>query len=160
TIYPCYMPEWLESTRTSRMGMIAIAKVADPKGKVRYLVNDITGFITMTMEGPLLKVSAEQSELRTRPGQPFDVNLKISRLTKLNELVRLELRLPDELAGKFKAEPVMVPVGKEHAVVRITPLADLPGVHAIVIRGTAMQDGRYPAISEANFSVEFLPAKP
>ena len=35
TIYPCFMPEWLETTRTSRMGMIAVAKVADPKGKVR-----------------------------------------------------------------------------------------------------------------------------
>ena len=160
TIYPCYMPEWLESTRTSRMGMIAMAKVADPKGKVRFLVNDITGFVTMTMEGPLLKVSAEQSELRTPPGQPFDVNLKVSRLTQLNEPVRLELRFPDGLAGKFKAEPVTVPVGKEHAVVRITPLADLPGVHAISIRGTAMQDGRYPAISETHFSVEFLLAKP
>jgi hypothetical protein len=160
TIYPCFMPEWLESTRTSRMGMIAMAKVPDPKGKFRYLVNDITGFVTMTMEGPLMKVAAEQSELRAPPDQPFDVNLKVSRLTKLNEPVRLELRLPDELAGKFKAEPVIVPVGKEHAVVRIIPLAGLNGVHVMSVRGTALQDGRYPAISEAHFSVEFLPAKP
>jgi hypothetical protein len=160
TIYPCFMPEWLESTRTSRMGMIAMAKVPDPKGKIRYLVNDITGFVTMTMEGPLMKVSAEQSEMIVQSGRPFDVHLKVSRLTKLAEPVRLELRLPDELAGKLKAEPVTVPVGKEHAIFKITPLADLNGVHSITVRGSALQDGRYPAISEAHVSIEFLPAKP
>jgi hypothetical protein len=160
TIYPCFMPEWLESTRTSRMGMIAMAKVPDPKGKVRYLVNDITGFVTMTMEGPLLKVSPEESERVVPSGRPFELEVKVSRLTKLAESVRLELRVSEELAGKLKAEPVIVPVGKEHAVFRITPFGDLRGVHAITIRGTALQDGRYPAISEAHFSVEFLPQKP
>jgi hypothetical protein len=160
TIYPCFMPEWLESTRTSRMGMIAMAKVADPKGKIRYVVNDITGFVTMTMEGPLMKVSPEVSEQVVPSDRPFDVQVKVSRLTKLAEPVRLELRVPEELAGKLKAEAVVVPVGKEHVVFRITPLADLNGVHAITIRGTALQDGRYPAISEAHFSVEFLSAKP
>ena len=79
------MPEWLESTRTSRMGMIALAKVPDPKGKIRYAVNDITGFITMTMEGALLKISADDRELAVRPGKPFDVRLKVARLAKLAE---------------------------------------------------------------------------
>ena len=108
TIYPCFMPEWLETTRTSRMGMIGVAKVPDPKGKVRYLVNGMTGFITMTMEGALLKVSAEEPLLVVPSGQPFDVHLKVSRLVKLAEPVRLELRLPPELAGKLTAEPIVV----------------------------------------------------
>lgn len=159
TIYPCFMPEWLETTRTARMGMIAVAQLPDPKGKVRYLVNDITGFITMTLEGALLKVSAEDQELAVLSGRPFEVRLKVSRLAKLAEPVRLELRLPEELHGKLKAEPVIVPLGKENAVFRITPVAGVQGMHAFTIRGTAMQDGKYPVVSESVVSVEFSAGK-
>jgi hypothetical protein len=156
TIYPCFMPEWLETTRTSRMGMIAVAKVADPKGKVRWAANEITGFVTMTMEGALLKVSAEEGEMMVPAGRPFDVRLKVSRLTKLAEPVRLELVLPEELTGKLKADAVTVPVGTESAVVRVTPAADLRGLVSFTIRGTAIQDGKYSVISETPVTVELL----
>ncbi len=159
-IYLCFMPEWLETSRTSRMGMIAVAKVADPKGKVRWMANEITGFITMTMEGALLKLSAEDQELVVPAGQPFDVHLKVSRLAKLAEPARLELRLPDELAGQLKAEPVTVPVGTEMAVLRITPTATLLGLRTFTIRATALQDGKYPAISETSVTVEFRAGTP
>jgi hypothetical protein len=157
TLYPCFMPEWLETSRTSRMGIIATAKVADPKGKVRHLVNDITGFVTMTMEGALMKVSAEDSELTVAAGQPFDVRLKVSRLTKLAEPVRLELRLPEELAGRLKGEAVTVPVGQETAVFKVTPVGKLSGLQTFTIRATAMQEGKYPVVSEATISAEFVP---
>jgi hypothetical protein len=157
TIYPCFMPEWLESTRTSRMGMIAVAKVADPKGKIRYAANEITGFITMTVEGALLKISAEEQALTVPAGRPFDVPLKVSRLAKLNEPARLELRLPEELAGQLKAEPMNLAIGKEQAVMRITPAANLRGLYAFAIRATALQDGKYLAVSEASVTVEFVP---
>ena len=157
TIYPCFMPEWLETTRTSRMGMIAVAKVPDPKGKIRYVVNDMIGYITMTMEGALLKVSADEPDATLPIGQPFDVHLKVSRLAKLAQPVRLELRLPDELAGKLRAEPIIVAVGKEQATLRITPMSNLRGLHAFTIRATALQDGKYLAVSETSISVEFIP---
>jgi hypothetical protein len=159
-LYPCYMPEWLETTRTSRLGMIGVAKVADPKGRVRYQVNEITGFVTMTMEGALLKVSTEDRDLTIAAGQPFDVHMKVARLAKLAEAARLELRLPDELASKLQAEPVVVPVAKEEARMRITPAVGLTGCCTFTIRATAMQGGRYPAISETPVTVEFLPPVP
>ena len=87
--------------------MIAVARVPDPKGKVRYLVAEITGFITMTMEGALLKISAEDPELTVPAGQPFDVHLKVARLAKLTEPVRMELRLPEELEGQLEAKPLI-----------------------------------------------------
>jgi hypothetical protein len=157
-IYPCFMPEWLETTRTSRMGMVGVAKVSDPTGKIRYQVGEITGFITMTLEGALLKVSAEDQDLTVPAGRPFDVRFRISRLTKLAEPVRLELRLSEELTGRLKADPVIVPIGKEHAAVRITPASDLRGQHSFTIRGTAMQDGKYAVISEASVTVDVAPA--
>jgi hypothetical protein len=70
---------------------------------------------------------------------------------------RLELKLSEELAGKLKAEPLVVPVGKEEAVLRITPTATLSGVHSITIRGTALQGGKYLAVSETLVSVDFSP---
>ncbi len=158
TVYPCFMPEWLETTRTSRMGLIAVARVPDAKGRMRYLAAPITGFITMTMEGALLKLSAEDADLTTPQGQPFEVRLNVSRLPKLAEPVRLELRLPEELAGKLEAKPLVVPVKTEKAVLRITPTAGLRGLHTFTIRATALQEGKYPVVSEAKVAVEFLPA--
>jgi hypothetical protein len=158
TIYPCFMPEWLETTRTSRMGIIAVAKVLDAKGRTRYLSNDITGFVTMTMEGSLLVLSAEDQEVTAPAGRPFDVRLKVSRLAKLAEPVRLELRLPEEMAGKLSAEAMVIPVKKEEAVLRITPVAGLVGMQSFKIRATAMQEGKYPVISEASVTVEFVTA--
>jgi hypothetical protein len=154
TIYPCFMPEWLETSRTSRMGMIAVARVPDPKGKVRHIASEITGFVTMTMEGALLKVSAEDGEITVPPGRPFDVRVKVSRLSKLAEPVRLELVPQEELPGGFKAEPLTVPVGTETAVLRVTPAPGLRGLHTFTIRATALQEGKYPAVSEAVVSVE------
>ena len=157
-IYPCFMPEWLETTRTSRMGVIAVARVPDPKGKVRYLAAEITGFITMTLEGALLKLSADEPERTVPAGQPFDVGLKVLRQAKLTEPVRLELRLPEELAGQLEASPQTVPVKTEKVVFRITPKARLRGLHSLAIRATALQGGKYPAVSETTVTVEFLPA--
>jgi hypothetical protein len=156
-LYPVFMPEWLETTRTSRCGMVGVAKVTDPKGKVRYAMGEITGFITMTLEGALLKVSADDADMTVKAGQPFDVHLKIARLTKLNAPAKLELKLPDELAGQLKAEPMVVPIKQEQAVMRITPAANLQGLHTFTIRATALQDGKWVAVSEAVVTVELAP---
>lgn len=157
-LYPCFMPEWLETTRTSRMGLVGVAQVPDPKGKIRHQVVEITGFITMTMEGALLKISADDRELVVPAGKPFDVHVKVARLAKLAEPARLELQLPEALAGKLKMEPLVVPVGKEEAVLRIIPTATLSGMHSFTIRATALQGGKYLAVSETLVSVDFGPA--
>jgi hypothetical protein len=156
-IYPVFMPEWLETTRTSRCGMIAVAKVADPKGKVRWVCNSMTGFITMTLEGALLKVSAEEPDMTVAAGQPFNVRLKVARLTKLNAPATLELVVPDELAGKLKAGKMMVGLKQEQAAMRVTPASELRGLHTFAIRATALQDGKWLAVSEAAVTVEFAP---
>ncbi|MSQ95268.1 MAG: hypothetical protein EXR98_12025 [Gemmataceae bacterium] len=158
TLYPVFMPEWLETTRTSRCGMIAVAKATDPKGKVRWACSPIAGYITMTLEGALLKVSADEQDMTVPAGQPFDVNLKIARLTKLNQPAKLELRLPDELSGQLKADTMVIPIKQEQAVMRITPTATLRGLHTFTIRATALQDGKYLAVSEVIVTVEFLPS--
>lgn len=156
TIYPCFMPEWLETSRTSRMAMIGVVQVADPRGTVRHLVVELEGMITMSMEGALLKVSNDVRNRTVRPGEAFTVVVKIARSAKLAEPVRLELRLPDELASAFRADPVIVPADQSEASFRIVAVTDRPvaGEHLLTIRAVAVQLGNLPVISETTVPVE------
>jgi hypothetical protein len=57
------------------------------------------------------------------------------------------------------ATPVVLTGKKEEAVLRVTPkaaAAGLSGAHTITIRATAMQEGKYPVISETTVSIEFV----
>src|SRR5262249_55650243 len=93
--YPCFMPEWLETSRTSRMILIAVVKVPDPRGNVRHLVTDVYGRITMSIEGHLLKLTAHAPELTVQPGKEILLPIKIARSPRLTEPVKLELVLPE-----------------------------------------------------------------
>lgn len=157
TAYPCFMPEWLETIRTSRMGMIATVEVPDAQGRVRHLVAPITGFITMTIEGALLRLSHAEGELHAATGGSFDVRIKLARATKLSRPVRLELRLPEELAGLVTAEPVEIPAGQHEADFRVTASADprLSGWQTLTVRGTALAAPDLPVVSETSIEVEF-----
>ncbi len=158
TIYPCFMPEWLETSRTSRMAMIAVVQVPDPKGTVRHLVVELEGMVTMSMEGALLKVSNGVRDLTVKPGEAFTVRVKVARSATLAEPVKLELRLPEELAGAWKAEPVIVPANQDEAafVIVAGTEARLKGEHTLTIRGTAMQSGNLPVVSETTVQVEVV----
>jgi len=149
--YPCFMPEWLETTRTSRMILVAVVQVPDPKGKVRYLVNDIEGRITMSIEGALMKVTANAGEITIQPGKEIVVPVRIARAAKLTEPLKLELIVPEELQGLLKMTPIVLDAGKTEATLRITTMADpkLIGEQSLTIRATAIQPGNLAVVSEA-----------
>ena len=150
-VYPCFMPEWLETTRTSRMGIIAVARVADPKGKVRHLVGDVAGFVTMTMEGALLKLSAEDADLAVPAGKAFEVRLKAARLAKLTEAVAVSLK-----DGPGTAAKAALAGKKEDAVLMVAPAPGTTGRHAFTFRAEAMQEGKYAVVSETTVWVDFV----
>jgi hypothetical protein len=156
--YPCFMPEWLETSRTSRMGIVAEVKIADPKGNVRTLVAPIAGFVTMTMEGALLKLSHAEGEVNAKPGEPLVVKVKLARSPRLVEPVKLELIAPPELAGAVMCEPIVVPTGQTEAAIRITVLdpSRLAGEPIVTIRGTAVQPGDLKVVSETTVRVTIL----
>ena len=153
--YPCFMPEWLETTRTSRMELVGVVRVADPRGTERYLVTPMAGRITMSIEGALLKVEAATRELGVRPGETVTVAVTVLRSAKLTEPVRLELVVPEGLAGILAAEAVTLPPGQAAAELRVTRASGAwpPGEHAVTVRGTALQGGRYRVVSEATVTV-------
>jgi hypothetical protein len=153
--YPCFMPEWLETSRTSRMNLVAVVNVPDPRGNVRHLVTEIHGRITMSIEGALLKVSTSANEISVLPGKEILLPMRIARSPKLAEPVKLELILPEELQGLMRMEPVTVPPGRPEATLRIVTLNDLrlSGEQSFTIRGTALQPGNLRVVSEATVSL-------
>jgi hypothetical protein len=160
-IYPCTMPEWLETSRTSRMAVVGVAQVADPRGNLRYSVSAVQGQVTMTIEGALLKITCESRELRALAGQSLAVPLKISRSERLTEPALVELVLDDDLRDQFQAQPITLPAGQTAAVfhVDVRPGSQRPGRYTLAIRATVMQDGRWPVISETNAPVEIVAGK-
>jgi hypothetical protein len=156
-LYPCFMPEWLETTRTSRMELVGVVKVPDAKGRERYLVTPMSGRITMSIEGAILKVTAPAGDVRLRPGETATIPVSVLRAPNLREPVTLELVLPAELAGAVAAEPVTVPPTRATAEFQVTcpKGAKVTGGHTFTVRGTALRDGRWRVVSEAAVTAEF-----
>lgn len=158
--YPCFMPEWLETNRTSRMILVGVTRVPDPKGNIRYLMAPIDGRITMAMEGALLKLAHTHEERMVRSGQSFRVPVQLSRAPQVTEPVRLELIVPDDwsdMAGLLHAEPVTIPSGKSDGEVTIVTKADprLLGEVPLVLRATVSQPGGVVIVSETEVPIEF-----
>lgn len=158
TAYPCFMPEWLETARTSRMICVAVAKVPDPKGNIRHLVSLMDGRITMSIEGALLKVTHKAEERTVKAGTSFRVPVKVTRSPDLPLPVTVTLVLPEELEGLVKAEPITLDPAKGEAEVTLTTTASpaLLGDQVITLRATAMQPGNLAVVSETAVPVLFV----
>jgi hypothetical protein len=156
--YPCFMPEWLETSRTSRMITVAVAKVADPRGHVRHLLTLMDGRITMAIEGALLKVTHHPEERTVRAGASFRVPVKIARSPDLPLPVRVTLVLPEELQGMVQAEPLQLEPGKSDGEITLTTTANpaLLGDQVLTFRATAMQPGELAVVSETQVPVLFV----
>jgi hypothetical protein len=157
TTYPCFMPEWLETARTSRMILVAVVKVPDPRGHVRHLVTLMDGRITMSMEGALLKLTHAPEERTVRTGAAFRVPVKIARSPDLPLPVRISLVLPEELQGMVQAEPLTLGPGQDTGEVTLTTTANpaLLGEQIITLRATAMQPGELAVVSETQVPLLF-----
>ena len=154
--YPCFMPEWLETTRTSRMELIGVVKVKDARGELRYLATPMNGRITMSIEGSILKVDASVKEAKLAAGGTLEVPISVLRSPKVTGAVTLEIRPSEEAPGVFAAQTVTVPPGQNTGTIRITRTKDsqLTDAQVIVIRGTAMQEGKYAVVSETKLTIE------
>ncbi len=155
-LYPVKLPEHLESTRTSRIGLVGMAKIPDPKGKPVWVLAAMDGQVTMSVEGALMKLSAGPDEITAVCGEPAAVPLKLFRSPKLSGPVKVELVVPSELNGIVSAAPLDWPADKPTAALVVTSKADpkLPGVWKLTARATAARDG-HPVVSECEVEVEF-----
>ncbi len=155
--YPCFMPEWLSTDLTRRIVVHGVAAIPDPKGNIRYVTKAGDARITMIMEGALLKLNSEASELTIIPGAMFEIPFSISRSPKLPLPVAIELIVPDEIRHLLRSEPLTLAPDQVHGVLNVSTEnnAALNGPWIFTVTATALQDKKWPVISQTDVPVVF-----
>lgn len=145
--YPVFLPEGLETSRTSRLGLVAMAMVPDASGTARWVLAPVEGQITMSIEGALMKLSAVEAEIIPPAGGSAVAKLRITRAGELVEPVTVTLVQGPPGA---KAPVVRVPPGREAVEVPVAFGAESGGV--LVFRAETRRRG-HPVVSEAEIEV-------
>ena len=155
--YPCFMPEWLATDITRRMIVHGIAVVPDPQGHLRYLTKPGDARITMIMEGALLKLALGTASVSAQQSSVVEVPISISRSPRLPLPVTVRLHVPEELSGALQCAAVELLPGTDQGVLRIETAADsrLQGLWPLRVTATALQDGRWPVVSESELELGF-----
>ena len=151
--YPVFLPEGLETSRTSRIGLVGMARVKDPSGVERWVTGDVEGQITMSIEGALLKLTAP-GEVELGKDRSAVVPVQLLRSASLREPVVLELVVPAECGGVLTAERLVLPEGRHGPVEwRLSAKGGLqPGVYQVTARASCSRDG-HPVVSETVMAV-------
>ncbi len=159
-LYPIFLPEWLETTRTSRMVVNGVAQVADPQGRVRYVLCKQKNRMGFLPTGALLKLTAEVAEIEAQPGQRISIPLAIGRTVELSETVHVELLVGAAAGQSFAAAPQSLTPDQHRATFDISIGADDSscGEHELVFRATLLKEGKYPVVSETKVLVIVAPA--
>ena len=161
--YPVFVPEWMETTRTSRFIVNGAVEVTDPRGAKRTLLERQELRLGMLPEGAIMKL-AGPAEIRLKRGATVAIVLELVRGAEFRtaafagpvrvELVRESLPRAWREGNLVTPEAVVIENdGVEQAKVSLAvTLADDPriaGEGAITIRATALEEGRWPVVSEA-----------
>lgn len=153
--YPILVPEWLETTKTSRMILNGVVQVADPRGNVRTLVQRMELRIGILPEGALMKLTHDLAEPVVPLQGEFLVPIRVARASEFREPVRIELSADEATARNFAAEPILLAADQAQAELRVhltSPQTDRRE-HLLKLRATALVAGRWPVVSEANVLV-------
>lgn len=155
--YPCFMPEWLTTDRTTRMVVYAYGEVVDPKGNVRHIGRNADARITMIMEGALLKLGHTAEEITISPGDSIEIPLSILRSSKLQTNVTLDLELPAALKDLIQCESVVLAPNQQQHALLVTTKADerLRGTIPVTLRATTLQDGKWLVKSIVDVDIHF-----
>jgi hypothetical protein len=148
-IYPVFLPEWLETTRTSRMVVNGVAEVADPAGNVRHLLVRQKTRMGFLPTGAILKLSAKRSLFAMPRDGDLVIPLTIDRSDDFASALSLELVPADGFAAQTIA------VGVEQTTVDFVVRAEtaIETETELTIRATGFQDGQFPVVSEATVIV-------
>ncbi len=153
-LYPVFLPEWLETTRTSRMVVNGVAKIADPTGQIRYSSSKLVTRIGFLPTGAMLKIESAVSEIELSSGDSFEFPVKILRTGKLSGPVNVELIHETAATKAFSAAAVKVDENTGHVVLRVSQAAGhvVSRVTSLKARATGTWNG-HPVIAETTLTV-------
>lgn len=155
-LYPIFLPEWLETTRTSRMVVNGVAQVADPKGNVRYSLTRQKTRMGFLPTGALLKIATEP-EITYQGDSPLVIRVSIHRDASLIPSLTLTMVSDIHQASPFSAEPQLCDRDRTHVEfpVQVNKNAVEKREYPLTIRATLMKDGKYPVVSETTVIITF-----
>ncbi len=147
--YPIFVPEWMETTKTSRMILNGAVKVADPKGNVRTLLQKQELRVGILPEGALMKLSHSAGEMTATLGSEVRVPLALSLASELRDAIKITVMPSESQINLVTAEPVVLSPGQKETtfVFKLSADAQLAGEQTVVIRAATLRNG-YPVISE------------
>jgi hypothetical protein len=163
-LYPVHLPEWLETSRTSRMVVNGVVRVADPKGNVRHVLvkqKNRMGFLPI---GALLKLSAVEPLISlggtadsagsagSAQTRVVSIPLKVDRAESIREL---DLTIELEPHPMFTASPITIDTSAGELSVPVRCDVTAPGDYEITFRATAWQGKDFPVISRATVILGF-----
>ena len=155
-LYPIFLPEWLETTRTSRLSLNGVAKISDGKGNIRYsLVRQKTrmGFLP---GGALLKLACGETEIEAKAGAVLQVPLTLNRAKGLTETALIEL-LQDETSDGVTAKPITVGTTRKFEFPVTLPSANVQPEYKVTVRATVQKNGNLPTVSQTSVIVLVAP---
>jgi hypothetical protein len=151
--YPIFVPEWMETTKTSRMILNGSAQVPDPKGTMRTLLQRQELRFGILPEGALMKLTHSAGEVKATPGSDLVIPLSLSLAPELRDPIQITVRSNKQV---FSAEPMTLAAGQKDSklTVRVAGDGSTVGEQELVIRATAMQGGKWPVVSETTVLVD------
>ncbi len=157
--YPIFVPEWMETTKTSRMILNGSAQIADPKGNMRTLLQRQELRLGILPEGALMKLTHGVGEIKTSPGGELTIPLALSIASELRDPIQITVVPNEQQRGLFTAEPVALAAGQKETkfVVRVAAEASSIGEQELTLRATALRDGRWPVVAETTLLVNIGP---
>ena len=154
--YPIFVPEWMETTKTSRMILNGAIRVADSKGTMRTLLQTMEMRFGILPEGAMMKVTHRSGEYQAVIGEGLRIPLTVSRVPEFQEPVRRELVPSEGQKDSISAEPLSLPASESEVVlqVHIANNRQIVGEQKLLIRATAYQNGKWLVKSESTVAVE------
>ncbi len=156
--YPIFVPEWMETTKTSRMILNGRISLPDPQGNVRTLLQKMELRLGILPEGAMMKLAHVPGEYTVTPGGAVTIPLTVSRIAEFREPVTVALVPMDAQAGQVAAETITMTAGDTAATlqIRLPAATMLTGEQSFLIRATAQQPGRGLVMSETTVVVDVV----
>jgi hypothetical protein len=153
--YPIFVPEWMETTKTSRMIINGVVRIPDPKGNMRTLVQQQELRLGLLPVGAQMKLAAEKPLIKIKRGATVEISLALTKAPEFKEVATIGLHAIDIAPGEritadkaqnksFSVTPVEAAAAGLYRV-SITAVDDekLVGEHTVILRASAMQGGKY-----------------
>lgn len=154
--YPIFVPEWMETTKTSRMILNGAVQIPDPQGNVRTLLQRQELRFGILPEGALMKLSHPPGEIKTAAGSTIKIPLSLSIASELKDPIEISIVPNDVNQGAFTGNTITLVPGQKSAIYEIQVSADAARKkeQEVTVRAKAMKDGRWPVISETSLTIE------